>query len=81
MLLEEVEYKVSAKTYVAWVHRHLAKVILHLGVDDGQSAQSVPQVVECKEALGSHLAALVFRRNKRATQLYGVWGILLDKLL
>ena len=54
MLLQEIENHVASLTDVAGVHGHLSEEIAHVGHDDRQCSQSVPQVVEGEEALGSH---------------------------
>ena len=81
VLLEEVENHVAAAAYVRRVHSHLAEEILHVRLDDGECAETVPQVVEREEALRSASCALVFERHERAAQLDGVGHIVVDELV
>ena len=81
VLLEEVENHVAAAAYVRRVHGHLAEEVLHVGLDDGERTESVPQVVECEEALRSAACALVLERDEGATQLDGVGHVVVDELL
>lgn len=81
VLLEEVEDHVAATAYVRRVHGHLAEEVLHVGLDDGERAESVPEVVECEEALRSAACALVLECHEGAAQLNGVGHVVVDELL
>ena len=81
MLVEEVEDHVAAATDIGGVHGELAEEVAHVGHDDGECAQSVPEVVEGEEALRAHAGALVGQRDERAAQLDGVGGVLFEELV
>ena len=78
--VQERQQQVAAVDGIGGIHRHLAKEVFYLGVDNGEGAQAVPQVVEDEDALGSHTARLVFGSDKRASQFDGSREIVLDKL-
>ena len=64
VLFEEIEYHVSGLGIERGIHRHLAKEIFQPGYDHRERAQTVPKVVEGKEALAQAAGALVFKRDK-----------------
>lgn len=66
--VEEIQQQVSAVNGIAGIHRHLAKEILYLRMDDGECSKSVPQVVKGKDAFGSHPARLVLGSYKGTSQ-------------
>ena len=46
------EKRVATTTDVRWIHRHLAKEILHLWVKHSQGTQAIPEIIQGKDALG-----------------------------
>ena len=81
MLAQEVENHISAATDIAGIHRNLTEEILELGIEHGEGAKAVPEVVEGEDALGVFAHILVAERHKRTPQLYGVGCVLGHKLL
>ena len=81
VFLEEIENHVAAPADVGGIHGHLAEEILDVGLDDGERAQPVPQVVEGEEALGPHARALVGQGDEGAAQLHGVGHVVLEELV
>ena len=64
MFFQEVEYHVAASPDIRGIHRNLAEEILHLGVDNRQSSQTVPKIVESKDALGVCAHVLILKRHE-----------------
>ena len=81
MLLEEVENHVATTTDVRWIHRHLAKEILHLWVKHSQGAQAIPEIIQGKDALAVLANILILNRNERTAQLHGVRHVILQELV
>ena len=81
MLLEEIENHVAATTDVRRIHRHLAEEIFYFRIENRQSAQTIPEIVESKDALGVGTHILIFERNEGTAQLYGIRHILLEELV
>ena len=75
MFVEEEKNHVASHTVVAGVHGELPKQIAYGGLNDDQSPQSVPEVVEGIESLCAHACALVFECDKRTPKFDGVGGI------
>ncbi len=79
VLFEEVENHVPADTDVVRIHGHLAKEVLHVGIDYRQCAQPVPKVVKGKDALGVFPHILVLERHKRPPKLHGIGHEVLEE--
>ena len=76
MLVEEIQYHVSAHTVETGIHGKLAKEVAHCGFYHHQGTQSVPQVVQGKDALSSLECTLIFQCHEGAPQLDGPGSIL-----
>ena len=61
MLLEEIENHVATTANIRRIHCHLAKEIFQLGIEHSKSSQTIPQVVERKDALAVHAHILIFQ--------------------
>ena len=81
MLAQEVQNHVAPLAYVAGVHGHFAEEVAHVGHDDGECAESVPEVVEGDEAFGTHAGALIGQGDERAAQLDGVGHVFAQETL
>lgn len=81
MLFQEVEDHVAPATDVAGVHGHLTEEIFAVGIDDGQSSQSVPQIVEGEYGFRVLSDVLIVEADKRASELHGIGCIFLHELL
>ena len=61
VLLQEIENHVAAATDVRRIHRHLAEEILHFRIENRQGAQTIPQIIKGKDALGVGAHILIFQ--------------------
>ena len=69
MLEQEVLDQVAGLTVVFRIHGHLSEEVFHCRIGDSECSESVPEVVQCEESLGTGLAALVFRSNEASSEL------------
>ena len=80
VLVQEIENHVATGAMIAGIHGHLAKVILHVGLDNGERTQSVPQVIQRKKTFRACTAGLIFQGNERTSQLDGIGQVFLQEL-
>ena len=79
MATEEIQDEVSCLRIIGIIHRNLPKEILQRGIDYGQRAKSVPQVVEHEQPFGTVPRRLIIERYERAAQFDRVRQILFEE--
>lgn len=72
---QEVMYHVACHAVVTGIHSELSEEISYGWFDDNYGSESVPKVVEGKDAFTSSQGALVLEGDKTASEFYGPWCI------
>lgn len=78
---QEVMYHVARHAVVTGIHGELSEEVSHSRFDDNDGAESVPKIVEGKDALTSSQGALVLEGDKTAPEFYGPRSIILHETL
>ena len=62
--MQEVENHVSSTTDIRGVHRKFTEEIAHVGFDNRQSTQTIPEIIKCKKAFCPHTGTLIGQRHE-----------------
>ena len=79
--MQEIKNHISSTPDVRGIHGKFAEEIAHIGLDDRQSTQTIPEIIKSKKTFCAHTGTLIRQRHERAAQFDGVRHILLEELL
>lgn len=80
-MVEEIEDGFLYDLLGVLVDGDLSHDVSYLWFEIIEYEQSIPEIVESKDALGAHLGRLVVRVNESSSEFDGVWQVFFDELL